>query len=490
MMLVLGIDIGTTGCKVIAADETGEIAGVGYQGYGLVTGPGGRVEQDPQDWIQGMTSSVRQATKGLDVTRIAALALSTQAASSLLVDEMYRPLTPAITWMDSRSTGQRNAIEEALGGEFVYRTTGWRPHAALDMAKGRWLADNEGEVFGQSRWFVSTLEYANQFLTGIGAIDPTNAAMRQLMDIGTKQWDKKLMACARIEARKLPPIRPSGDFLGYLTNAAAKELGLHTGVKVYNGAHDQYCGALGASIIKPGELMLSTGTAWVTIAVSDKAVYTKSFLSPGPHVIPGLYGALASLPTSGAALDWLKNNITGSSYAEIDRIAAGRIAKCSEVYFYPYLAGACFPAWNSHAKAAFLGLDMDTDRFDMALACMEGVAFQLRMAMDEYESGGIGITDVRVMGGAVNSPVWLSIISAVCGIRMHIMREKDTACIGAACIAGVGSGLFPDYEQAASLMNRSRVYDPPEQSLTNHYQQKYARYVEKWSILKTAYGKG
>lgn len=489
-MLVLGIDIGTTGCKAIVADEAGEIAGVGYQGYGLATGSGGRVEQDPRDWISGMTASVRQATKGLDENRIAALALSTQAASSLLVDEMYRPLTPAITWMDSRSMEQRNAIEEELGGEYVYRTTGWRAHAALDMAKGRWLAENEGEVFGQSRWFVSTLEYVNQFLTGNGVIDPTNAALRQLMDIGTKQWDKKLLDSARIEERKLPPIRPSGDFLGCLTNAAAKELGLHTGVKVYNGAHDQYCGALGASILKPGELMLSTGTAWVTIAVSDKAVFTGSYLSPGPHVIPGLYGALASLPTSGAALDWWRNNMTGSTYAEIDRHAAERISKCSEVYFYPYLAGACFPEWNSRAKASFLGLDMDTDRFDMALACMEGVAFQLRMAMDEYETAGIGITDVRVMGGAVNSPVWLSIISAVCGKRMHIMREKDTACIGAACIAGVGSGLFADYGQAAGLMNRSTVYEPPGQFLTGHYQQKYRRYVEKWSILKMAYGNG
>lgn len=486
-MFVLGIDIGTTGCKAMAVNEAGEAVGAGYQGYGLLTGAGGRVEQNPQEWIDGMVASVRQATVGLDRSRIAALSLSTQAASSLLVDGSFHPLTHAITWMDSRSISQRDAVEKELGAEAIYRTSGWRAHAALDMAKGRWLAENEPDLFGKARWFVSTLEVANHYLTGIVAIDPTNAAMRQLMDIGTKKWDPELMRCARIDDRILPPIRLSGDFLGTLTAAAAEQLNLHTGVKVYNGAHDQYCGALGAAILKPGELMLSTGTAWVTMAISEKAVYSKSYISPGPHIIPGLYGALASLPTSGAALDWLKNSITGGTYADIDRNAAHRMDKCKDIYFYPYLAGACFPEWNNRAKATFLGLDMDTDRFDLALACMEGVAFQLRRVLDEYEANDISVTDIRVMGGAVNSSLWLSIISAVSGKQLHVMHEKDTPCIGAACMAGVGAGLFENYGQAAQQMNRSTIHEPPASSLKEHYQAKYQRYMDKWDVLKEAY---
>ena len=487
-MFVLGIDIGTTGCKAMAVNEAGEAVGAGYRGYGLLTGAGGHVEQNPQDWIDGMVVSVRQATAGLDRSRIAALSLSTQAASSLLVDGSFHPLTRAITWMDSRAISQRDAAEKELGSEAIYRTSGWRAHAALDMAKGRWLAENEPDLFGQARWFVSTLEFANQYLTGIPAIDPTNAAMRQLMDIGKNKWDPALMRGARIDERILPPIRQSGDFLGMLTAAAAEQLGLHAGVKVYNGAHDQYCGALGAAILRPGELMLSTGTAWVTMAVSEKAVYSESYLSPGPHIIPGLYGALASLPTSGAALDWLKNSITGGTYADIDQNAAQRIHKCKDVYFYPYLAGACFPEWNNTAKATFLGLDMDTDKFDLALACMEGVAFQFRRVLDEYEANDIGVTDIRVMGGAVNSSLWLSILSAVCGKRLHVMHEKETPCIGAACMAGVGAGLFEDYGQAARQMNKSSIQEPPASIMKEHYQAKYQRYMDKWDVLKEVYG--
>ena len=322
-MYVIGIDIGTTGCKAIVVDDAGQAVGSGYQGYGLITGSGGVVEQDPRQWYVGMAASVRQATAGLDRRQIKALALSTQGASSLLVDERFTPLTNAITWMDMRSAAQKEEIEAELGNEYIYRTTGWRAHAALDMAKGRWLAENDAVTFHNAHAFVSTIEYANYRLTGVGAIDPTNAAMRQLMDIRTKQWDGRLLQCARLEERKLPEILPSGSLLGGLTAQAAEELGLHTGVQVFNGAHDQYCGALGAAILKPGDLMLSTGTAWVTIAVSDSVVYSQSYLSPGPHVLPGLYGALASLSACGAALDWLRNNITGSTYEDINKNAAG-----------------------------------------------------------------------------------------------------------------------------------------------------------------------
>jgi sugar (pentulose or hexulose) kinase len=486
-MYVIGIDIGTTGCKAIAVNERGEVAGTGYQGYGLITGSFGRVEQDPRQSHRGLVASVRQAINGLEKQSIKAVALSTQGASSLLADENFQPLTNAITWMDMRSMAQKDAMEKALGSEYIYRTTGWRANAALDMAKARWLADNEPELFRKAQYFISTIEYANAYLTGIAAIDPTNAAMRQLMDIHTKKWDPKILRCARLEECKLPQIVPSGSFLGCLTAAAAEELGLYAGVKVYNGAHDQYCGALGAAILKPGELMLSTGTAWVTLAISDKPVYSSAAISPGPHVIPGYYGALISQPTSGAALDWLRNNITGSSYEEINRNASRRIEGCRELFFYPYLSGSSFPASSGPVKAAFIGMDMDTDKYDLALACMEGVAFQLRLALDEYEACGIHVADMHVMGGAVGSKLWLTIVAAVCGRPMHVMQVKDTPCIGAACIAGVGAGLFEGYEQAAQLMNHSTVFDQPADALVQHYQDKYLRYKAIWASLKRVY---
>ena len=130
---------------------------------------------------------------------------------------------------------------------------------------------------------------------------------------------------------------------------------------------------------------------------------------------------------------------------------------------------------------------MDADRYDLALAAMESAAFQLRLALEEYEKNGICVTDMRVMGGAVNSPLWLSIIAAVCGKNMHVMQVKNTACIGAACIAGVGAGVFRGYEQAAGLMNASTAHEPPTGEMALHYRWKFEKYQSNLNHLKCVY---
>ncbi len=490
-MLAVGIDIGTTGCKAVAVDERGTVAGSGYRGYPLATAPGGRVEQDPGLWLEAMALSVRQALEGLDPGRVAALSLSTQGASSLLVDENFAPLTPALTWMDTRAAGELPGITAELDAAAIYRASGWRPLASLDMAKARWLAAHEPELVRRARMFVSTMEYAVHFLCGEAAVDPTNAAIRQLMDIRSRASDPRLLSCARLDAGKLPPILPCGSELGRLTAGAAAELGLPRTVRVFMGAHDQYCGALGASILRPGELLLSTGTAWVILAVSGQAVYSDSYISPGPHVLPGLYGALASLPAAGAALDWLRGRVTGGEYGEIDAEAARRLDAPrpdvqNALYFLPYLARDSFPPLPAGAGAAFIGLDMGSDRHDMALACMEGAVFQLRRALDEFRACGIGVEDVHVTGGATVSPVWMRILSANLGARLRRTRVKDAPCVGAACIAGVGAGLFADYAGAAALINPPEPVTAPEEALAAYYEAKYRHFC---ALSRRLYGK-
>ena len=250
-MLILGIDLGTSGCKAIAVDETGAVAGEGYESYGIIAGGDGFVEQDPLEWRRALAMAVLQATAALDRSKVCALSLSTQGASSLLTDGEFHPLMRAVTWMDTRATAQAEAIERELGCDYIYYTTGWRSLASMDLAKGRWLAENVPDISRRARHFISTLEYANFFLTGVPAIDPTNAAMRQMYDFRTGRWDPTLLEAARIDQAMMPPVLPSGEFLGYLTAEAAAELALGKGVKVYNGAHDQYCGALGLPSSSP-----------------------------------------------------------------------------------------------------------------------------------------------------------------------------------------------------------------------------------------------
>ena len=370
-LLVVGIDVGTTGAKALVMSASGEVVGAGYQGYPLITGEGGIVEQDASLWYDASCTAVRQAASDVDTSRIRALSMSTQGASSLLVDEAGSPLGNAITWMDGRAAAEKHEIIAALGDETVYETTGWRTHQALDACKLKWIVKHQKDDYDRAAYYLSTLEYMNARLTGVCAVDPTNAAIRQLMDIQTLAYDDGILDAAGGDAAKLPQILPTGKLLETLTPQAAADLGLHADVRVYNGAHDQYCGLYGAGVSRSGELMLSAGTAWVTVGVTDQPLHTKSYMSPGPYIVPGKYGALASLPCSGAAFDWLRSGVISTDYADINAQAASRRDKCADLLFYPYLSGAAFPLWNENHRGAMLGLSLEHDKYDIALACME-----------------------------------------------------------------------------------------------------------------------
>ncbi|NCB00328.1 MAG: hypothetical protein EOM70_13255 [Clostridia bacterium] len=394
-------------------------------------------------------ATVRTATAGLDSTCLA-LALSTQGASSLLLDQNHQPLTPALSWMDTRAEYQALAIKENLGDDTIYKITGWPCESSLDMAKYAWLHEKEPERVRQAAAYVSTIDYIQLRLTGQLCIDPSNAAMRQLMDIQTLQWDTRILSEIDLPERQLPTIRKSGEQIGTLTLAAAADLGLDPSVVVILGAHDQYCGAVGAMALEPGEIVLSTGTAWALLATVDHLVYSPSRLSPGPHALPGLYGALATISTGGMTLDWLNQKITGLDYAAIESWLADSPVRHPNLLFYPYLAGANHPTWQAQHRGVFLGLELGHDRFDMTLACLEGLAFQTRLILDDYEQAGIPVQRIKVIGGATRSPAWMGILQAVCGIPLDVLELADASCLGAAAIAGVGCGLFSDYSEAAT----------------------------------------
>jgi sugar (pentulose or hexulose) kinase len=486
-LYILGIDVGTTGTKTVLADEGGKVLAKGYEGYALITPAQGRVEQDARVWWKAVVASARRACAGIDPGQVVALALSTQGASSLLVDSGGESLTSALTWMDGRAHAEAAELAARLGEDAIYRKTGWRASPALDAAKLRWLGAHEPELVDEADKFLSTLEFINRRLTGRAVIDPTNAAMRQLMNLGTLDWDADILGAVGADPRLLPEIVPSGEFIGCLTAEAAEALGLRASVRVFNGAHDQYCACLGSSITQPGEIMLSTGTSWVLMAVTEKPLFTESRIAPGPHVERGLWGALSALGGSGAALDWFKNKFLAEDYASLSANRGAEGGGAGEVFFYPWLAGGGIPKWRAKARAAFLGFGLEHDRYDAARAIMEGVVFQMRMSLEEYRANGCEVRTMRVMGGALNSPFWTRAIGYNADCEVFTMAETDSACIGAAAIAGVGAGFFPDHRSAALLMNEARRLDCGDEGARKAYTEKYGRHREAGAKLSSLY---
>ena len=486
-MYVIGIDVGTTGTKAYVLNEAGRVCGQGYKGYSLSPRKGGYVEQNPDDWWDACVVSVRQALAAIsDTSSVKAISVSTQGGSTFVADENGKALMPAMTWMDARAIEEAKELKSVFASDFLYRKTGWNLNVAMDAAKYLWLKRNRKGLIKNNNCFVSTIEYINRKLAGTYVTDPTNAAMRQLMNVTTRDWDADILNCLELEKTFLPRISATGTCLGTLRKEAAEALGLNGDVRIFNGAQDQYCAAVGAGAIHDGDLLLSTGTAWVLLGITDRLLFTDSFVAAGCHAVPGMYGAMATLPIAGAALDWFRKGFNITDYREIDTLCRDRRVNTEGLYFYPYFNGITFPLWQLNAKATIVGLSLEHDRFDVARAVMEGVVFQMKLILDDYRHNGFDVSAISVMGGALKSDLWLSLIADITGCKINRVKNADAACIGAAFIAGVQSGLYADYE---SIITATAPLEPAgiAGNGSDYYRNKFEHYRDNWKVIQTIY---
>jgi len=481
---VLGIDIGTTCTKVLAVTPDGTVLSQASQGYPLIS-RGCRIEQKAEDWISAVIGAVRRAAQPLDVSSIAGISLSTQGASTVAVSASGEFIGNAITWMDTRSVREAEEIEKELGGDYIYRTSGWKINPSLDCAKLRCIGPDASSA-GAVR-YLSTLEVVNGYLTGNPAIDPTNAAIRQLYNIGKGRWDSALVKAAGITEKELPEVLPTGAEVGRLRAEAAAAMGVPVGISVFNGAHDQYCAAIGAGAVEDGDMLLSAGTTWVLMGITRAPLFTKSYIAPGRYPGGELYGAISSLICSGASLQWFKENFLPEEFEEMNRVVAERRDKTGELCFFPYLAGAGYPIWNLRAKGAFTGIALEHDRFDFARAVMEGVAFGVRRGTDDFRANGAEIHRITIMGGASKSPVWCQMIADIADVPIVRLNQADVCAMGAAVLALTALKVYPDYKTASdAMLHADREFLPQPQEVV-YYQEKYHKFRRMWQCLQTYY---
>ncbi|MBQ7669224.1 MAG: hypothetical protein IJS45_00715 [Clostridia bacterium] len=473
-MLVIGLDVGTTGTKALVVDETGRTVAGAYREYQLKS-DGAKVSQNAEDWWDAVKYTVSTVSKGLS-GEIKAISLSTQGASMLAADEEGNPVSEVITWMDSRAAEEVKYLDGAIGTETVYKKCGWPLSPAGDAAKLLWLKNNDPDTFNSAKCFPSTIEYINKKLTGRFVTDPTNAAIRQLFNITTGDWDDEILSAVGVTRDRLPECAKVGEAIGHLTAEAASALGLSTDVAVYCGAHDQYAASLGSGATSAGDMMLATGTAWVVLGVTDRLLYTKNHICPGIHPA-GKFGAMASLVSAGSALKWFRD-LTDDDYKELDGTAAKRIASAKDIFVLPYVAGAGFPHDRPDAGGVIYGFRVGSDRYDVARAVMEGVAFEARSVLEEFSRAGMKIDRLMMTGGAAKSDVWTKIVGNITGCTILRPTERETCCLGAAETAFVGAGVYPDYDACRRVMVKTEPLGENAGDEIVFYNEKYERYKE------------
>lgn len=440
--LVAGIDVGTSSVKVLIGTPEGKVLGRGSATYPVFHDRPLWSEQNADDWWDAMATATRAAldASGADPAAVASLCLSTQGGTLVPVGADGAPTRRAVVWSDTRCAKQRADVVAEAGEDLVYETCGWALGSALNLLQIRWLRDHEPETVRRTARYLSVPDFLAWKMTGRAALDPSNGGVNQLASVRTGQWSPELLALAGVTEAEVGELLPAGDVVGELTVAAAQHLGFAAGTLVVNGGHDQYLVALGSGVIAPGDVFIGSGTAWVTAVIRDEPRFdVASGISISRHVVPGLYGELASLESAGEALEWWRRLVARDGQPPTwDDLDAGLRGKDGlSPIFLPYMKGCPFPKVVHDAPGTLWGLDPGHGPYDLAAAIMAGVAFQTAWALRGIDSPH----PVAFAGGAAKSGWWSQFMADVSPAPIRALTEPDAGALGAALLAATGAGL-------------------------------------------------
>ena len=446
---VIGVDFGTSSIKGALYDASMRRVAFAHEKYPLFHKDGGVVEQNPEDWYKKLCVVVRSLTKEVEASAVAAISSSTQGGTLVCLDSEGRPAGAAISWMDNRPMDIDEVLDGTMTGTDLWRLTGWRPAGTLVLGKLRWLALRDPEFFRTVAMAAECNSYINYRLCGEVVIDETNAAITQLYDLGAGDWSTDLLGLAGVSREQVPRIVKSGAPAGTLTAQAAEDLGLSQDVVVVSGGHDQYCAALGAGVFERGSCLLSCGTAWVILSVMDalpRAALTAEKIPEfaiGPHVLPGLYGVLSSMPRAGAVHKWFIDTWVPKELDEETTRKAAELPPGAE----GLLAEIC-P--DGTLTFQHIGLQHRPEHFLRAI--MEAVAYRLGRTIESWRRSGVDVERLVMVGGAARDNHWAGIIAGVTGLAVSIPAETELACQGAAMLARMGceAGGAEAYAKEAS----------------------------------------
>ncbi len=490
MGLVLGIDLGTSSTKTLALDEDGKALAKASASYPLLTPNEGWVEQNPEDWWQAVCQTVRQVLDrrthyGSRITPsdIKGVSLSGQMNGALPVDSKGNPLRPAILWLDRRSRRECDEGNEKAGDLLRHRSLQLL-NPVNTLAKVLWLKKHEPLHYDTAAFVVIPKDWVRFKLTGVFASEVSDASVTAALDFSTRDWSDAVLDALQVRRNLFPPVVESPTVVGYITKQAAEETGLLVGTPVCAGGGDMACMAVGSGVIKPGIVNVGIGTAGhVTIfaeSVSDAAF---NRLWPMCHSVPGKYFWLGCSFTGGACLAWLREQL-GESFEALTEQAAQAPPGSDGLFFLPWLEGTATPHPDAHAHGGWLGLTLRHTKAHLVRALMEGVVFDLRQSLECFKQLGLPINEIRIGEGGAKSALWRQIQADIFGQDVRVLETKDASAVGAAIIAGVGVGVFENFETAcerAVQLGETVRCDPKN---VERYEHLYRLYCQVYPSLR------
>ena len=510
MEALLGVDIGTTGAKAaLFAAEDGRTLASAFEAYPLYHPAPGWAEQNPEDWWRATCAAIKTClalgqTQGIPPEDVRALGLSGQMHGLVLLDEQDRVLRPCIIWADQRSAAECEWITATVGAQRLIDLTSNPALTGFTAPKAIWVRNHEPEIFARAVHLLLPKDYIRYRLTGVLAMEITDAAGTLFLDVRNGVWSTELLESIGVNPALLPSVRQSVDVCGEITPAVAALTGLPAGTPVAGGGADNACGAVGNGIVQPGLVLLSLGTSGVVLAHASEPRVDRTGPTPRAHTfnhsVPGAWYLMAVTQAAGLSFRWTRDQIglpemalerwgVSDAYELLSAEAAGAPAGCEGLLFLPYLQGERAPHLDPAARGGWIGLTARHDRRDLIRSVLEGVAYSLRDCFAIIREQGLPIEQVRITGGGARGALWRQILADVLETELATTQAQEGPSFGAALLAGVAAGVYPSVEAACAAAVRLGERTTPEETNTRIYNTYYPIYQELYPALKASFAR-
>lgn len=483
-MYTIGIDLGTSAMKLLLVDEKGEIQNETAKAYPLLFPHPGWSEQEPEEWRGALLSGLTELLTGFDANEVTGIGVGGQMHGLVTLDEHDNVIRPAILWNDGRTAEETEWLNTAIGKEKLSEYTGNIAFAGFTAPKLLWMQKHEPDNFARIAKIMLPKDYLNYRLTGVHACDYSDASGMLLLDVQNRRWSKKMLEICGVSESQLPKLFESYEVIGTILPEIAKTLGLPETVKVVAGAGDNAAAAVGTGTVGNGACNISLGTSG-TIFISSETfgVDPLNSLHAFAHA-DGTYHLMGCMLSAASCNKWFCEEILKTADFPAEQIGMEQNLGENRVFFLPYLMGERSPINDVNARGTFTGLSMDTTRRDMVQAVLEGVAFAIRDSFEVAKAIGVKIERSKLCGGGAKSPVWRKMLCNILNIPLDLPQTEQGPGYGAAMLAMVGTGQYPDVVSCARDLVHVRETLLPDPALAAKYEDRYQRFRRIYPAMK------
>ena len=479
-MYVLGVDFGGGASKATLMNKDGDVVRTATSEYPTDYGEDGRAEQNPYDWYSAAIKNIRSVLADIDPALVECLCFDAATHTAVLLDENGEPVCNSVYWTDTRSVNEKKYLEENFGEE-IFKKCKHNVDTIWSLPEIMFVKNSFPETFSKVKRVTFAKDFVRGKFTGDFVTDRIEAEGSMLFDLDKRDWDDTLLSVAGLSREMMPKVVSPFDFVGAVSESAARDTGLLQGTKVICGATDTAMEVLAAGAVNPQDMTLKLATAG-RICVISEGFYPDRNVINYSHLKDGLCYPGSATKSCAASLRWFRDTFDGD-YMEFDKMAQAVAPGCDGLIFNPHLMGELTPYANPALRASFIGISASHTKAHFARAVMEGVAMSLLDCKKYLEEKGIQISDKAfVIGGGAKSELWRQIVSDALNLTL-VVTERNDSSLGSCMCAAVAIGYFKDLDDAVKRTQKIISETHPISENTKIYEKVFEKYKKIGKFL-------